>query len=249
MRFGVVGFEADGLLILRHRGRQLALPLESIAQVEVRFGVVGFEADGLLILRHRGRQLTLILQGNAQVVVRFGVVRLEANGLLILCHRCRQLALPMQSIAQVEVRVGIVRLEANGLLILPNCFYQLTLVLECLAQVVMKKRIGRPYPDRLTDILDRQVLLPHLVSKHAQQVQGIGIAGVYLQDLSVDRFRLGQIARLMVAYRQGQSFGNCCHIISFQFSVFSGRLLSVFSQIVSGGLHAPLRRLRVAANR
>ena len=44
VRFGVVGFEAEGLLKLCHRCRQLALLLQSIAQVVVRVGVVGFEA-------------------------------------------------------------------------------------------------------------------------------------------------------------------------------------------------------------
>ena len=62
MRFGVVGFEAEGLLILRHRCRQLTLFLKGNAQVVVRFGVVGFETDGLLILRHRCRQLALLLR-------------------------------------------------------------------------------------------------------------------------------------------------------------------------------------------
>ena len=68
---------------LRHRFRQLALPHQGKAQVDVRFGVVGFEAQGLLKLRHRFRRLTLILKGKAQVVVRFGVVGVEAQGLLI----------------------------------------------------------------------------------------------------------------------------------------------------------------------
>ena len=60
----------------------------------------------------------------------------------------------------------------------------------------MKNRIGRPYPDRLADVLDRQVVLPYLASNHTQQMQGIGIAGVYLQDLPVDRLGLLQVARL-----------------------------------------------------
>ena len=53
VRFSQVGFEAEGLLILPHGCRQLALGLEDIAQVEVCFDIVRFETDGLLVLRHR----------------------------------------------------------------------------------------------------------------------------------------------------------------------------------------------------
>ena len=54
-------------------------------------------------------------------------------------------------------------------------------------------------------------MLAHLAGNHPQQVQGIGIVGVYLQDLPVDRLRLLQVARLMVAHCNGQSFGDGCH--------------------------------------
>ena len=42
---------------------------------------------------------------------------------------------------------------------------------------------------------------------HAQQMQGIGIARVHLQNLSVDRFRLLQIARLMVRTATARTSG------------------------------------------
>ena len=212
MRFGVVGFEAEGLLILRHRFRQLTLVLEGIAQVVVRLGVVGFEAEGLLILGHRFRQLALVLQGIAQVVVRFGVVGFEAEGLLILGHRFRQLALILKGNAQVVVRLGVIGFEAEGLLILGHRFRQLTLALECNPQVAVKSRIGRPYPDRLTDVLDRQVILAHLTGNHPQQMQSISMVGVHLQNLPVNRLGLLQIARLVVLQCHSQSFGNSCHI-------------------------------------
>ncbi len=139
----VVGFEAEGLLILGHRFRQLALVLECNAQVVVSFGVVGFEAEGFLIVRHRFRQLTLIQESNAQIVVRLGVVGFEAEGFLIVRHRFRQCStssLSLEGIAQVVVRFGEVGFEAEGLLIVGHRFRQrstTSLLLEGAAQVVM----------------------------------------------------------------------------------------------------------------
>ena len=75
----------------------------------------------------------------------------------------------------------------------------------------MKKRIGRLRLDRLADVLDRQFVLPCLTGNQAQQVQGISIVGVHLQDLPVNRHGLLQMACLVVLRRYSQCFRNGCH--------------------------------------
>ena len=75
----------------------------------------------------------------------------------------------------------------------------------------MESRFSWPYPDRLADVPDRQVVPAQASSNHAQQVQGIRMVGVHLQDLPVNRLGLLQLARLMILHCHSQSFGNSCH--------------------------------------
>ena len=60
-------------------------------------------------------------------------------------------------------------------------------------------------------------------------VPRLGMTGIGLHDLPIDKLGLTQVACLVVLRRQGQSFGNGCH--------------------VRCAPRAPLRRLRVAAKR
>ena len=48
--------------------------------------------------------------------------------------------------------------------------------------------------DRLTDVLNREIILAHLMSNPRQQVQNIGMAWICLQNLPVNRLGLLQIA-------------------------------------------------------
>ena len=75
------------------------------------------------------------------------------------------------------MRFGVVGFETDGLLILPHRFHQLTLVLECLAQVVMKERDRTAVSDRLADVLDRQVMLPHLAGDHPSRCRASALLG------------------------------------------------------------------------
>ncbi len=130
---------------------------------------------------------------------------------MIVRHRFRQLTLLLEHAAQVVVRFGVIGFEAEGLLILRHRFRQLTLVLEGIAQVAVKSRFGRLYPDRLVDVLDRQVVLAHLTGNHPQQMKSISMFGVHLQNLPVNHLSLLQFARLVVLHRHSQDFGNGCH--------------------------------------
>ena len=157
-----------------------------------------------------------------------GVVRFETEGLLILPHCCRYLILILEGNAQVVVRLGEVGFEADGFLIMAYRLGQPASRLQSITQIAVEGGIPRLERDRPADVLDRYIVLAHLVGDHAQQMPGVGMIRIHLQDLAIDRFGLLQVAQLMVLHCQGQSFGNRCHKISFQFSVFS--------QIVSGGL-------------
>ena len=51
-----------------------------------------------------------------------------------------------------------------------------------------------------------RLVLSHLVGQHSQQVQGVGLGGIGLQDLPVKLLRLGQVAGLVVLQGQRQRF-------------------------------------------
>ncbi len=50
----------------------------------------------------------------------------------------------------------------------------------------------------LLDILGRQVVAAHLVGDDAEEVQGVGVARLALEDLAVEPLRLRQIAGAVV---------------------------------------------------
>ena len=176
---------------------------EGVDQITVSLSIVRLQFDCPAVAGDCFVQLPLVLQSIAQVAVRSGVVGFEAQGRLIMRHRFNQLTIFLKGNAQVAVRIGEVGLEAQGRLILGYCVCQLSLSLQSIAQVVMKGRFGGSNSDRLVDVLDRLIHFASLTGHHPQQMKGIGIAGVHLQDLPRDRFRLLQVAQLMVAQRHG----------------------------------------------
>ena len=58
---------------------------------------------------------------------------------------------------------------------------------------------------------DGWAVLSHLVGKHAQQMVGVGVIGIRLQDLAVQALGLRQIARLMIMQGLGECFRNGGH--------------------------------------
>jgi hypothetical protein len=65
------------------------------------------------------------------------------------------------------------------------------------AQIVVGRGVGRLEPDGLADQIDGVVIPAALVDDHAEQVQGIDMLRVNLEDLTVEPLRLWEVARLM----------------------------------------------------
>ena len=65
-------------------------------------------------------------------------------------------------------------------------------------QIIDKIRRLRPQLHRFSDKIHRGFGIAVLLAKNAQPVQGIGMAGIALQNTAVKSFRLAQAARLMV---------------------------------------------------
>ena len=119
-------------------------------------------------------------------------------------HRFRELALKPESVAQVVVRLGIVRLEVYCLPITSHGFFQLPERLQGGPQVAMRLGKVRPCPQGRADVFDGQIMPANLMGDHAEQVQGIDMARLRLQNLPVKLLRLAQVARLMLFHGQVQ---------------------------------------------
>ncbi len=65
--------------------------------------------------------------------------------------------------------------------------------------------------DRPFDVLDGNLVLAHLVSNHAEKMEGVGLIRLDGENLPVDLLGSLQPAGLMVLDRNRQCFGNRCH--------------------------------------
>ena len=62
----------------------------------------------------------------------------------------------------------------------------------------MVLRVLRMVSDRLLDIANGKVVLPALMGDHAEEVEGIRMIGLGLQNLPIDGFRFLKAAGLVV---------------------------------------------------
>ena len=115
MNLGVVGLEAEGLLIAGHGVVGPALPLQGNAQVVVGLGRVGLKAEALLIATTASSSRPCsrrALPRLSWTSARSGLARalLEAH------RRLDQVPLPRQGDPQVFVPFGLVRPDPEGVL-------------------------------------------------------------------------------------------------------------------------------------
>ena len=102
------------------------------------------------------------------------------------------------------MRLGIIGLQTQGLPVAGDRFLELPLSLQGNPQVVV--RLGKLWmkAKSLLNVIDGQVVSADLMSDHAEQMQGIDMARLDLQDLPVKLLRLKKVARLVVSHRQAQ---------------------------------------------
>jgi hypothetical protein len=100
--------------------------------------------------------------------------------------RLFQLPLLFQHIAQVDVGLGEVGAQLEGEPVTGGRLLQPAQVLKGAAQVAVGLDVVGPVPQGLPDVLHRLVAVAQLKGDDTEQVQGVGVLGVGLEDLQVD---------------------------------------------------------------
>ena len=125
--------------------------------------------------------------------------------------RGRQVAPALQGDAQVVVGLGIVGIQLQCPAVAGHGLVEPLEFLVGGAEIgVEGSRVGIQL-DGPADVLDRDLMLVDLRADDAQQVPGVGIAGIGLEDLAVNLLGLLELARPMKGDGLGKGFRNRGH--------------------------------------
>ncbi len=134
-----------------------------------------------------------------KIVVRHGVRRVDPAGVPVTALRLLGVALVEQQAAQIQPGIAVFGPNFDGLPVGLDRFVAISRALVHQPEVVVKLGIGRVDRDRF----GHQILgVPGVASlrrKDAQQVQGLGIIRIAMQDLAVKLFGLAESAGLVMA--------------------------------------------------
>lgn len=129
--------------------------------------------------------LGLVQQGVAQVDISRGIIRLDSQSLPAMVRRHFVVALQMQGIAQAGMGLRKIRLEPQCFLVVGHRFLEVANGLVYQPEVGVELRYSRLQLQHMANRFNGLVELTHLGSKHTQQVMGVGIVRLPLQDLPV----------------------------------------------------------------
>jgi hypothetical protein len=89
------------------------------------------------------------------------------------------------------MKLGVVRLELHGPAKANHGFVQLALRLKDAAEVIVVGRLGLVQPDRVPDVLGRDIIATHLVGNDPQKMKGSDMIRLDPENPPVDL--LGQV--------------------------------------------------------
>ena len=136
-------------------------------------------------------------------------------------------------VAEAIESLGIVRLLGYSLPKTGNGFFKLAERQQGGPQVAMRRRKCWPNTKSRPDVLDGQIVSAHLKCDHSEQMQGVGMAGLRLQDLPVKLLRLAQVTRLMLFHGQAQRLCRI-HVSMIKKGILLSRMNVTSSHSVSG---------------
>src|SRR5262245_9383530 len=132
--------------------------------------------------------------------MRVEIVGLEPDGLLIAGYSLLELSLRSENNPQVVMRVGIIWLKADGFPVASHGFVKSALLCEGITQAVMRLRKIGLETQGLANVPDCVLGSTQLIPCHPQQMEGIHLAWINLQDLTIDLLRTLEITRLLLLY-------------------------------------------------
>jgi len=95
------------------------------------------------------------------------------------------------------MRLNVIRIDCKGLSIVFDRLICIPLVLEYVAEGI--KRVGKIRFDgkRLGNQINGGLRLSHLMGDNAQQMQGVRLIGLALQNLTIKMLGVGHVTRIM----------------------------------------------------
>ncbi|MCX7153418.1 MAG: hypothetical protein NT115_13100 [Proteobacteria bacterium] len=153
--------------------------------------------------------LVQVAERDTTVVKGIGKPGVERNGPIVTFDRLVRLLQVAQGVAAVHMGRGIARIELEGLVEAVDCSALPAEDMQCVAEVVVGRGIVRIDCNGPADQVGRTCEVIGLRGNYAQGMQGVGMAGLYLEDLPIDLICLGQLPLLM----QGDAvFEVCLHL-------------------------------------
>ncbi|HEY1857838.1 MAG TPA: hypothetical protein VGG47_11100 [Acidocella sp.] len=125
-------------------------------------------------------------------------VGLQAKGIFAGGNGVVELPEVLQSIAQIDMGFGKIRLQAQRIVVGGNRLVEAPQGLQGGAQVGVIGGDLWAYPDRLGNHPDGAVVLSGLMGEYAEQMQGVGMACIRRQHLTVEPLGLGPLPGSMV---------------------------------------------------
>ncbi len=201
---GGVRAEAQGLPVAGDRLVALAQRVQGGAEVAEGLDVAGPQPQGLAVTGDRLGGPALALEDGAEVVVGLGEARRQPHGLAQAGLGLRQPALAVQQGAEVIVGVGVVGLKPQGLAVARLGLGGPSEGREGQPQVAVEDGLPTVQAEGPADVPDRLLMAAGVVGGDAEQVPGVGVAGVRPEHLAVDLLGPPQVARLVVPDRRRQ---------------------------------------------
>jgi hypothetical protein len=185
-------------------GLALARGEQGVAEIRVHLGLAGAQGQGAAQRLHGLVDPAETFQGGAVVGPQGGIVRDDANGALVSVRGLLVAIRGPQRVRQAVQRLAVPRIQLQGTPRRRFTVLVAAFLLEHHRQVGPEGGHLRVVGDGLPDEPDSRIGLTRLFRDQTEQVQGVGVAWLGLQDATVDTLGLQQAAALMQFHRLGK---------------------------------------------
>ncbi len=208
--------ESQGFTIFGDRRLELPAPREGIGQVVVHARGSGAAFDGAAIAGHGLFRSTHRREQGPAVVERFHVAGIDAEDFVVRLQCFIGPAGRFEGHRQVVARAEEPGLQSNGLAKGVDRSINPVERAVTRAQVAVVQRRAAALGDRLANEVHALRVIRLLMSRHAQEVQGVGMSWVDANDLAIKGLGLLDFARFVILDRAMQRLRDRSHRIPFR---------------------------------
>lgn len=144
-----------------------------------------------------------------EVQVGFNEVGPNVERAVQRVHRTVQVATLTKCITEVAISFGEVRLKLKCAVICGNRFLELSDFLKSTAQIIVGGSVIGSYRRCLAKPHEGQIRSANLIGNYPDQVHRLRVCRLHRQNLPIDRLRLCQSPRLVMAESECQRLWDC----------------------------------------